>query len=146
MFNFEFPATQCNGLRMRKSRQILEQEAHASSCRSLRHNASGLKSDSKSADRKVVGVRPPSRHHLKYQYPLLIHRLAALVDALCFACARVGPTLRYKFRYSADPLSFNILAPLAADLISADYPKLRQITECAADLMIDSRERRFLRR
>ena len=30
---------------------------------------------------------------------------------------------------------FNILAPLAADSISADYPYLRQITECAADLV-----------
>ena len=30
---------------------------------------------------------------------------------------------------------FNILAQLAADFISADYPYLRQITECAADLI-----------
>jgi hypothetical protein len=30
---------------------------------------------------------------------------------------------------------FNILAPLAADFISADYPYLRQITECAVDLI-----------
>jgi hypothetical protein len=29
---------------------------------------------------------------------------------------------------------FNILAPLAADFISANYPYLRQITECAADM------------
>ena len=41
---------------------------------------------------------------------------------------------------------FNILAPLVADFISADYPYLRQITECAADLVIGSLERRFLRR
>jgi hypothetical protein len=41
---------------------------------------------------------------------------------------------------------FNILAPLAADFIFADYPYLRQITECAADLVIGSLERRFLRR
>jgi hypothetical protein len=33
-----------------------------------------------------MGVRFPSRHHLKYQYPLLNHRLAALVSALCFGC------------------------------------------------------------
>jgi hypothetical protein len=38
---------------------------------------------------------------------------------------------------------FNILAPLVADFISADYPYLRQITECAADLVIGSLERRF---
>jgi hypothetical protein len=38
------------------------------------------------------------------------------------------------------------LAPLAADLTSADYPNLRQITECATDLMIGSLERRFLGR
>jgi hypothetical protein len=41
---------------------------------------------------------------------------------------------------------FNILAPLVADFISADYPYLRQITECPADLLIGSLERRFLRR
>jgi hypothetical protein len=41
---------------------------------------------------------------------------------------------------------FNILALLVADFISADYPYLRQITECAADLVIGSLERRFLRR
>jgi hypothetical protein len=41
---------------------------------------------------------------------------------------------------------FNSLAPLVADLISADYPYLRQITECAADLVVGSLERRFLRR
>jgi hypothetical protein len=36
---------------------------------------------------------------------------------------------------------------LAADFTSADYPYLRQITECAADWVIDpSLERRFLRR
>jgi hypothetical protein len=40
---------------------------------------------------------------------------------------------------------FNILALLVADFISADYPYLRQITECAADLVIGSLERRFLR-
>jgi hypothetical protein len=38
------------------------------------------------------------------------------------------------------------LAPLAADFISADYPYLRQITECAADLVIGSLEGRFPRR
>jgi len=39
---------------------------------------------------------------------------------------------------------FNILASLAADFISADYPYLRQITQCAADLVIDpSLERRY---
>jgi hypothetical protein len=39
------------------------------------------------------------------------------------------------------------LAPLAADFISADYPYLRQITECASYLVIDpSLERRLLRR
>ena len=38
---------------------------------------------------------------------------------------------------------FNSLTPLAADLISADYPNLRQITECAADLMIGSLEKTF---
>ena len=31
---------------------------------------------------------------------------------------------------------FNILAPLAADFISANYPYLRQITECAADMKL----------
>jgi hypothetical protein len=41
---------------------------------------------------------------------------------------------------------FNILAPLVTDFIYADYPYLRQITECAADLVIGSLERRFLRR
>ena len=41
---------------------------------------------------------------------------------------------------------FNILAPLAADFISADYPYLRQIRECAADLVIGLLERRFLGR
>jgi hypothetical protein len=35
---------------------------------------------------------------------------------------------------------FNILAPLVADFISADYPYLRQLTECAADLAIGSLE------
>jgi hypothetical protein len=39
------------------------------------------------------------------------------------------------------------LASLAADFISVDYPYLRQITECAADLVIDPLlERRLLRR
>jgi hypothetical protein len=59
----------------------------------------------------------------------------------------VDAALRYEFRYSAHPLSFQYLDPLAADFISADYPYLCQITECAADLVIDpSLERRLLRR
>jgi len=79
------------------------------------------------------GFDSPSRHHLKSQYPLLNHRLAALVSALCFGCFLVGATLRYEFRYSAHPLSFQYLGSLVADFISADYPYLLQITKCAAD-------------
>ena len=90
--------------------------------------------NSKSAEGNLVGVRPPSRHHLKYQY-LWNQRLAALGKALCLGCFPVDPALRYEFRYSAHPLSFQYDGPLAADLISADYPYLRQITECAADLV-----------
>ena len=84
------------------------------------------------------GFDPPSRHHLRYQYPLWNHRLAALVRALCLGCFPVDSALRYEFRYSAHPLYFNMLAPLAAEFISADYPYLRQITECAADLVRSS--------
>src|ERR1700733_2187332 len=57
------------------------------------------------------GFDPPSRHHLKYQYPLLSHRLAALVSALCFGCFWVDAALRYEFRYSGHPLSFQYLGP-----------------------------------
>ena len=92
-----------------------------------------------------MGVRFPLPAP-KYQYPMWNHRLAALVSALCFACFRVGPALRYDSGTARIRCRFNILAPLAADLISADYPNLRQITECAADLMIGSLERRFLGR
>ena len=52
----------------------------------------------------------------------------------------VDAALRYEFRYSAHPLSFQYLGPFEADFISADYPYLRQITECAADLVIGSLE------
>jgi hypothetical protein len=92
------------------------------------------------------GFDSPSRHHLKSQYPLLNHRLAALVSALCFGCFLVGATLRYEFRYSAHPLSFEYLGSLVEDFISADYPYLRRIAECEADFVIGSLERNMLRR
>jgi hypothetical protein len=59
----------------------------------------------------------PPRHQQKYQYPLLNHRLAALISALCSGVlfgsalhqgANSG-TARIDFR-------FNILAPLARTL------------------------------
>src|SRR5882757_562566 len=75
------------------------------------------------------GFDSPSRHHLKYQYPLWNHRLAALVSALCFACFRVGPALRYEFRYSAHPLSFQYLGSARGGLyfllIILIYARLR---------------------
>ena len=58
----------------------------------------------------------------------------------------VDAALRYEFRYSAHPLSFQYLGSACGGLISADYPYLRQTTECAADLVIGSLERRFQRR
>ena len=39
------------------------QTVYATLCERLRRAAKPQKTDSKSADRKVVGVRPPSRHH-----------------------------------------------------------------------------------
>lgn len=50
---------------------------------------------------------------------------------------RVGSALRYEFGTARIHLSFNSLARLAADFISIDYPHLRHITECGADLVID---------
>ena len=81
-----------------------------------------------------MGVRPPSRHHLTYQYNLWNQMFAAFINALWFRCffgrflheGASSGTVRIHFR-------FNILTPIAADFISADYPYLREITECAAD-------------
>jgi hypothetical protein len=82
-----------------------------------------------------VGVRPPPPHHLTYQYPLLNRRLARSLCAVLCAFG-VDAALRYEFRYSGHPLSFQYLGPACGGLYSADYPYLRQITECAADLVI----------
>ncbi len=71
------------------------------------------------------GFDSPSRHHLKYQYPMWNHRLAALVSALCFACFRVDPALRYEFRYSAHPLSFQYLGSACGGL---DFCRLSLFT------------------
>jgi hypothetical protein len=92
------------------------------------------------------GFDPPSRHHLKYQYPLWNQRLAVLVRGLCFGRVRVGPAQGTSLGTARIHCRFNILAPLAADFISADYPYLRRIAECAADLVIRSLERHMLRR
>jgi|HubBroStandDraft_5_1064220.scaffolds.fasta_scaffold82205_2 hypothetical protein len=59
---------------------------------------------------------------------------AAFINALWFRCflgrflheGASSGTVRIHFR-------FNTLTPIAADFISADYPYLREITECAAD-------------
>jgi hypothetical protein len=63
-----------------------------------------------------MGVRFPSRHHLKCQYPMWNQRLAALVSAVCFGCCRGGSALRYEFRYSLHPLSFQYFGPASGGL------------------------------
>jgi hypothetical protein len=81
-----------------------------------------------------MGVRFPLPAPSKYQYSLWNQRLAALVSALRFGCFRVGLHEGTSSGTSRIHCCFNTLAPAAADSISADYPYLRQITECAADL------------
>jgi hypothetical protein len=84
-----------------------------------------------------MGFDSPSRHQLKCQYPLLNHRLAALISALCFGVL-LGSALHRGTNSGTARIHcrFNILVPIAADFISANYPylHLRQITECAADM------------
>ena len=52
------------------------------------------------------GFNSPSRHHLKYQYPLWIQSFAALVSALRSGYFGLATALRYEIRYSAHPLYF----------------------------------------
>jgi hypothetical protein len=52
--------------------------------------------DSKSAEGNLVGVRPPSRHHIEYQYPLWIQCLAALVGALEVGVFRVRHCIKVR--------------------------------------------------
>ena len=77
------------------------------------------------------GFDSPSRHHLKYRYPLLIQRFAALVSAPCLGCFPVDPALGYELRYSAHPLYCQQLGFVCSGLISASFCYLRQITECS---------------
>ncbi len=46
------------------------------------HRLTMFSGNSKPAGRKAMGFNSPSRHHLKYQYPLWIQSLAALARAL----------------------------------------------------------------
>jgi hypothetical protein len=108
-------------------------------CVSLRRYAEWIKSDSKSAEGNLVGVRPPLPAPSKI--PISFVESEACRARLCAVRCALGifwvdAALRYEFRYSAHPLSFQYLGPFEADFISADYPYLRQITECAADSTI----------
>ena len=51
-----------------------------------------------------MGVRFPSRHHLKYQYPLWIQSFAALVSALRSGYFGLATALRYEIGYSVSTL------------------------------------------
>jgi hypothetical protein len=83
------------------------------------------------------GFDSPSRHHQKYQYPLWNQKVAALVSALYLGWLSVRPGAKVRIQVQrAFPCGFNTLVPLAADFISANYPYLRQITKCAADLKL----------
>ena len=48
-----------------------------------------------------MGFNSPSRHHLKYQYPLWIQSFAALVSSVRSGCFGLASAFRYEIRYSA---------------------------------------------
>jgi hypothetical protein len=60
--------------------------------------------DSKSVEATSWGFNSPSRHHLKYQYPLWIQSFAALVSSLRSGCFGLASAFRYEIGYSAYPL------------------------------------------
>jgi hypothetical protein len=72
--------------------------------------------DSKSAEGNLVGVRPPLPAPSKIPISSVNQRLAALILSLGFGIFWVDAALRYDFRCSAHPLSFQYLGPACGGL------------------------------
>jgi hypothetical protein len=91
--------------------------------------------DSKSADRKVVGVRPPLPAPSKIPVLSVESETCSARWCAVFYVLWGQPSTKVRVQVARIRCRFNTLAPLAADLISSGYPYLLQITECAADLV-----------
>ena len=65
-----------------------------------------------------VRIDPPSRHHLKHQYPLWIQNFAALVSGLRSGDFELAISARYEIRYGAHPFYFQYLGFVCSGLHS----------------------------